>query len=338
MIVMFVAAIVFLVIALVALFFRTRTYSTPARPATPGREVRPAVPTRRPNLIATWTAAAAGVLFVGLTLGSTLYAQDTGESKVQVDISGNIVGQTTDSGFHFKAPWATLHTFNIRNQTVTYINAVNGSDSDNNGNVRSGPYVTVQDQDGVSSNVSLNLQYSIDAKSVTDIYRSYKTEENFKTQFIGNSVRSVVRQVPNDFTTIELITKRGTVEKAMIQALETRWKGSGVHVDNFALQEITPPKSVIDAYATAQQAQIQVTKERALLDAKKVQAQQQVAEAQGQADANEVLNEHPLSDAALKQREIEALKSAGDNGSLIVVPQGTDNILSLPGTSGSKSK
>ncbi|MBT1631000.1 MULTISPECIES: hypothetical protein [Curtobacterium] len=47
---------------------------------------------------------------------------------------------------------------------------------------------------------------------------------------------------------------------------------------------------------------------------------------------------HPLSDAALKQREIEALKSAGDNGSLIVVPQGTDNILSLPGTSGSKSK
>ncbi|MBF4616057.1 hypothetical protein [Curtobacterium sp. VKM Ac-1376] len=135
--VMFVAAIVFLVIALVALFFRTRTYTIPGRPATPGREARPVVPTRRPNLIAAWTAATAGVLFVGLTLGSALYAQDTGESKVQVDISGNIVGQTTDSGFHFKAPWATLHTFNIRNQTVTYINAVNGSDSDNNGNVRS---------------------------------------------------------------------------------------------------------------------------------------------------------------------------------------------------------
>jgi regulator of protease activity HflC (stomatin/prohibitin superfamily) len=331
---MFVLAILFLVVALAALWFRTRTYTTPARPATPGREAQEAAPTRRPNRIAAWFAVGAGVLFAVCTLASTLYAQDTGESKVQVDISGNIVGQTTDSGFHFKAPWATLHTFNIRNQTVTYINAVNGSDSDNNGNIRSGPYVTVQDRDGVSSNISLNLQYSIDAKAVTDIYRSYKTEENFKTQFIGNSVRSVVRQVPNDFTTIDLITKRGAVEKSMIQALERRWQGSGVHVDNFALQEITPPKSVTDSYAAAQQAQIQVTKERALLDAKKVQAQQQVAEAQGQADANKVLNGQPLSDAALKQREIEALKSAGDNGSLIVVPQGSDNILSLPGTSG----
>ncbi|PYY45541.1 hypothetical protein DEI84_14305 [Curtobacterium sp. MCBD17_023] len=331
---MFVLAILFLVVALAALWFRTRTYTTPARPATPGREAQEATPTRRPNRVAAWFAVGAGFLFAVCTLASTLYAQDTGESKVQVDISGNIVGQTTDSGFHFKAPWATLHTFNIRNQTVTYINAVNGSDSDNNGNVRSGPYVTVQDRDGVSSNISLNLQYSIDAKAVTDIYRSYKTEENFKTQFIGNSVRSVVRQVPNDFTTIALITKRGAVEKSMIQALERRWQGSGVHVDNFALQEITPPKSVTDSYAAAQQAQIQVTKERALLDAKKVQAQQQVAEAQGQADANKVLNGQPLSDAALKQREIEALKSAGDNGSLIVVPQGSDNILSLPGTRG----
>ncbi|KQO65165.1 SPFH domain-containing protein [Curtobacterium sp. Leaf261] len=330
---MFVAAAVFLILALVAVYFRSREYRTPATPATLNNPGRPAAVNTRPNTVALWVAIAFGILFIGFGLASTVYAQDTGESKVQVDISGNIVGQTTESGFHFKAPWATLHTFNIRNQTVTYINATGGSDSDNNGNTRSGPYITVQDKDGVSSNVSLNLQYSIDARSVTNIYRSYKTEDNFKTQFIGNSVRSVVRQVPNDFTTIQLITKRGSVEKAMITALERRWKGSGVHVDNFSLQEITPPKSVTASYAAAQQAQIQVTKEQALLDAKKVQAQQQVAEAQGQADANDVLNGHPLSDAALKQREIEALKSAGEHGSLIVVPQGSNNILNLPGTS-----
>jgi len=323
---MFVVAVVFLILALVSLFLRSRRYMTTA---TAGH---PETVTEKPNKVAGWVAVGFGVLFIGFGLASVVYAQDTGESKVQVDISGNIIGQTTESGFHAKAPWSTLHTFNIRNQTVTYINATGGSNSDNNGNVRSGPYVTVQDKDGVSSNVSLNLQYSIDARSVTDIYRSYKTEDNFKTQFIGNSVRSVVRQVPNGFTTIQLITKRGSVEKAMIAALERRWKGSGVHVDNFSLQEITPPKSVTNSYAAAQQAQIQVSKEQALLDAKKVQAQQQVAEAQGQADANDVLNGHPLSDQALRQREIEALKTAGENGSLIVVPQGSNNILQLPGT------
>ena len=65
-----------------------------------------------------------------------------------------------------------------------------------------------------------------------------------------------------------------------------------------------------------------------------MQAQQQVAEAQGQADANKVLNGEPLSDAALKQREIEALHGAdarvggaGTFGMNAIVVAGVDQML-----------
>ncbi len=322
---MYIFALILILLGIAALFIGSKQF----------REAPDFEQRRRgePGAVITWTKPVArivgiGFIIVGIIVGAftVTYVQDPGEAKVQVSWTGEIVGQSTQSGIHTKAPWVTLHTFNIRNQTVNYV------DSANNDKVadRTGPYITVQDKDGVSSNIALNLQYTIDAKSVSDIYTTYKDEETFKAQFVSNSVRSVVRSVPNKFTTIELITSRGEVEKAMTKALEEKWKGSGVHLDNLNLQEINTPKSVRDSYAQAQQAQIEVEKEKANLEAQQVKAQQQVQSAEAQAKANKVLNANPLSDAALKQKEIEALRAAGEAGSLIVVPSDGNNILSLP--------
>lgn len=318
---MYILAAILIVLALVA-----ASVAIKGKFETEGGYGRDPQVTTAPNRIA-WIAAAV-LLILGIIFGiaSVVYKQDVGEAKVQTDISGKIIGQTTDAGFHTKLPWATIHTFNIRNQLADFVNSADNKAVEN----RTGPYITVQDAEGVSSNVSLNLQYSIDAKSVGDIYAKYKTEEAFKSSFVANSVRTVVRQAPNSFDTIDLITKRGDVEKQITTLLEKKWKGSGVHLDNLSLQEIELPQSVRDSYSAAQQAQIEVEKEKANLEAQKVKAQQQVQSAQAQADANDLLNKHPLSDAALKQQQIEALKTAGENGSLIVVPQGSDSVFQLP--------
>lgn len=326
---MYIAAILLLLIGVIALIASRRTYR--AAPTYSQRAAgEPGSITTSPNLILTWAGLAA--LVIGLLAGAStvFYVQDVGEAKVQTDVSGKIIGQTTDAGFHTKLPWATIHTFNIRNQLASFINSSDGQKKDGAGNERTGPYITVQDKEGVSSTISLNLQYSIDAKSVGDIYTKYKTEEVFKNNFVANSVRNVVRQAPNQFDTIELITNRGAVEKKITSLLEDKWEGSGVRLDDLSLQEINLPQSVRDSYSEAQKAQIEVEKEKANLEAQKVKAQQQVQSAKAQADANDLLNKHPLSDAALKQAQIDALKTAGENGSLIVVPSDGNNILNLP--------
>lgn len=279
-----------------------------------------------PNRIAYIAAGVFALLFIGFGVGSIVYKQDVGEAKVQTDISGKVLGQTTDAGWHTKLPWASIHTFNIRNQLADFVNAADNDKVKD----RTGPYVTVQDAEGVSSNISLNLQYSIDADSVGDIYAKYKTEETFKKDFVANSVRNVVREAPNTFDTLQLVTERGSVEKKITTLLESKWKGSGVRLDNLSLQEIELPQSVRDSYSEAQKAQIEVEKEKANLEAQKVKAQQQVQSAQAQADANKILNDNPLSNEALKQAEIDALKTAGEHGSLVVIPQGQDTILQLP--------
>lgn len=169
---------------------------------------------------------------------------------------------------------------------------------------------------------------------MTDIYREFLSEENFKKSFIEQDVRSVVRLVPNQFATIDLLTKRADVEAGILKALESRWKDDGVIVDSISLQEIHVPETVRDSYAAAQQAQqaqraqINVTKEQANLDAAKVSAQQKVVQAQAEADANAILN-GSLTANILQQRYLDTLRELAAAGNLVVVPEGFNGLVQV---------
>jgi regulator of protease activity HflC (stomatin/prohibitin superfamily) len=258
---------------------------------------------------------------------ASFYTQDPGEANVLKDVTGNIVGQNNDTGLQLKAPWVNTVTFNIRNQQVVF-SGPTGQQSDNNGGTANGPQITAQDKDGVSSNIDIALRYSIRPDAVTDIYRKFLSEDNFKKSFIEQDIRSVVRQVPNTFSTLDLLTKRGNVEAAMLKALEARWESEGVTVDSISLQEIRPPDSVVQSYAAAQEAQINVTKEQANLAAEQVKAQQKVVNAQAESDANALLNAS-LSPQILQQRYLDTLKELAAAGNLVVVPDGFNGLVNV---------
>lgn len=278
-----------------------------------------------PKKIALVVAAGLLVLTGIVALFESFYTQDTGDATVQINFDGNIVGQETTPGLHFKAPWVHTETFNVRNQSVQY--AGTGS-TDNSGNVATGPQITVQDADGVTSNVDINLRYSIRPDQVSNIYRQFKNEDTFKTSFIQNDVRSVVRSVPGQYHTLDLLTKRNQVEGSVLAALETRWKNTGVSVDSVSLQEIRIPDSVRDSYAAAVKSQIKVTQAKNDLAAAQVSAQQQVVQAQAKAKANDLLKQS-LNPEIIQQNYIDALKAIGEKGNTVIVPQGSNPLVSV---------
>jgi regulator of protease activity HflC (stomatin/prohibitin superfamily) len=260
---------------------------------------------------------AALLLGLGLGFASATFTQSAGEADVLVDWTGNIVGSTTTTGLHFRAPWDDVTTFNIRNQQVVYVG--NAQDEpDNTGGKANGPDVTVQDKDGVTDNIDIALRYSIDPNSVISIYKSFKNEDGFKTTFIEQDVRSAVRTAPNQFTTLQLLTKRSAVEAAIQSQIEKHWAGSGVSIDSVSMQEVRPPANVVASYAAAQQAQINVTTQKNNLAAAEVSAQQQVVQAQAQAKANDLLTAS-LSPQILQNKYLDALKA----GTVYVVPSGS---------------
>jgi len=264
----------------------------------------------------------AAVLTLGvLWMGST-YTQDAGESIMQKDITGNIVGSTTETGLHFKPIWVDTSTFNIRNQQVIFVTP--SKDGDNQGGTPDGPEITANDKDGVQVNLDVAVTYSIEPNRVVDIYKSYKSEDNFKQQYIFQAIRSAVRQAPNQYKTIDVLTKRDKVNATIEQKLRAFFDQNdyGVKVDNVSLQQTTYDPKVIQAYNDAQQAQIAVSQEQAKLDQAKISAQQAVVKAEAQAKANAELNAS-LTPQILQQQYIDALKAIGDKGNLVVVPQGS---------------
>jgi len=281
---------------------------------------------KRNGLIAAATAGVAAVLGVVLVGASSAYAQDTGDASVIVSWTGDILGQETTPGLHVKAPWSTVKTFSVRNQQVVFTG--DRGDTNYTGGSALGPEITVQDSDGVTSDIDIAVRYSIRPDQVTTIYKQFRDETNFVSQFVTQDIRSTVRDAPNSFSTLDLITKRADVNTAIQTALEQRWKGTGVTVDSVSLQQITPPKSVTAAYAAAQNAQIKVSTEKNLLQAAQVSAQQQVVQAEAKAKANDTLNKS-LTTNVLKQNYIDTLAKLSAAGNVVVVPEGFGGIVNV---------
>lgn len=322
---MFVFGLILLVLALVgaiATIALSRRYRKAlAAYNTTGRGYEPSPVAK---FIALGVTAALLIGGAATLIPSFFYTQETRESVQLKDWTGNLVGSTVESGLHTKAPWVDTISFSTGTQQIVFAGPT-GQQSDNNGGSAAGPQITVQDKDGVTSNIDVAVRYSVVADSVTDIYKQFKTEENFKRSFIEQDIRAVVREVPNAFSTIDLLTKRSDVESKIKDALETRWAKAGVTVDSISLQEIRAPQSVTDSYAAAQQAQIDVTKEQAKLDAAKVSSQQAITKAEADAKANQLLTQS-LTPQVLQQHYIDALKA----GTVFVVPQGSNPLIQTP--------
>lgn len=327
---MFIVSMIFLVAGVIALVVAAS--NARARVVAAGQTPNGSAFRRGTNVVisrvARWVALALlllGVLFLVL---SSFFRQDVGQANVLRDWTGSILGSTTEPGLHWKAPWVDTITFDVRNQRAVFVSEQTFGDGDNIGGAPDGPQITVQDAEGVTANLDIAIRYSLDPGAVEDIYSEYLNEDNLRTRLIFNDIRSVVRSVPGQFSTIDMLTDRDTVQQRIFEALERRWQDDGIIVEDVALQEIRYGEQVTAAFAAAQEAAIQVQTEQNRLEAAKVSAQQKVVQAQAEADANAILNAS-LTDAILQQRYLDTLKELAAAGNLVIVPEGFSGLVNV---------
>ncbi|MGE3193802.1 MAG: prohibitin family protein [Microbacteriaceae bacterium] len=327
---MFIFALILVLIGVVALIVAAS--NARARVVASGDTPNGSAFRRGTNVIisraARWAAVALFFVAALLIVFSSFFRQDVGQANVLRDWTGAIVGYETASGLHPKAPWVDVVTFDVRNQRAVFVSEQEPGQGDNIGGAPDGPQITVQDAEGVTANIDIAVRYSLDPDAVIDIYSAYYNEENLRTRLIFNDIRSVVRSVPGRFTTIEMLTDRNSVQQDILEALQTRWKDDGIIVEDVALQEIRYGEQVTNAYAAAQEAQINVETEQAKLEAAKVSAQQKVVQAQAEADANAILAAS-LTPAILQQRYLDTLKELAQAGNLVVVPEGFNGLVNV---------
>lgn len=257
----------------------------------------------------------------------SVYTQDAGEVVVLRNMGGDLAGYTEDAGFHLKAPWQKAIRYDVRNNLVNlYRNAEYSYD----GGAAEGSCVTVNDKGGASADIDLQVVYSLDADAAMQLYIDYGTQKHFTETVIQNDVRATAREVAGRYDTMTMLTNRGEFTKGLRDALAEKWQKLGLSVEQVSVQDVRYPKTITKKYAEAQAAEVAKAQALNEQETAKVKAETKRIEAEGEAAANRVLSDS-LTPEVVQQHYIDALVTIGENGNLVVVPEGSQPIVQTNG-------
>lgn len=245
-----------------------------------------------------------------------VYPQDIGETVVLVNWGGSIAGHSEEAGFHVKAPWTKAITYDTRNNLI---NMYGDTEYTYDGGSATGKEVTINDASGAKANIDIQVNYSLDPSTAEYLYSEYGTQTVFTQNYVSQDVRSVAREQAGKFDTITLLTDRAQYTNAIEEALTAKWKEIGLTVEQVTVQDISYPKSITDAYAKAQEAEVEKQTAMNKQEVARVEAETKAVKAEGEKKANEILSQS-LTNEVLQQQYINALNEAANQGSLIVVP------------------
>ena len=266
------------------------------------------------------------LLVIGLTGSavSCIYTQDVGEVTVIRNMGGSLAGSDTEAGFGIKKPWQNTVKYDIRNNVLSFM----GDEEEDQfeGGSANGSAVTINDAGGASATIDIQVNYSLDPSAAEELYTNYGSQENFVKSICAVDIRAIPRQVSGQFDTISILTARGEFTSAVEEALREKWEPYGLIVEQVSIQNVVYPQSIVDKYAEAQAAEIAKATALNNQEVARVEAETKVIEAQGEAEANEILS-RSLTESVIKQHYIDALVSIGAHGNLVVVPEGADPIV-----------
>lgn len=186
------------------------------------------------------------------------------------------------SGVHLVNPFASIEKMSVRTETYTM------SIAQGEGNKQGDDSVSVLGSDGAQGSVDATVLFHLQREAASTVYRELGT--GYVEKIVRPTVRTCIR---DGFATTQMVeaatTARATVASLINDCVTETLEPHGLILEKFQLRDIHLSKGVqnsVDAKVTAQQAAEQQEFELA-----KSQQQAEIArvEAQGRADAQQII-------------------------------------------------
>ncbi len=212
-------------------------------------------------------------------------------------------------GFHVKAPWNDLITFDVAESQEEET-------------------MDVLDKNGLSINVDVSVRFYPKFNRIGYIYERFRL--GYVQTLVKPEVRSTVRQVMGRYSAEEIYsTKRSEVETAIktetaaVLGNET----NNVEMTTLLIRSINLPDKIKQAIENKLQQEQEALAYQFRLDKEKSEAERKRIAAEGEAAANKIVNSS-LTPNLLRMRGIEAtLKLAeSPNSKVVVMGQGKDGL------------
>ncbi len=250
------------------------------------------------------------IIFAVIILAKSAITIGSGEAGVLYKTFGG--GVVTDQpplgeGFHLVAPWNKVIVYEVRQQEL------------------------FEKMKVLSSN---GLEIQIDASAwyqpiTPDLGRLHQEKgENYLERIIQPAIRSAARSVVGRYTPEQLYSsKRDAIQDEIYTETKKILDRQYVQLNEVLVRDVTLPPTIKDAIERKlKQEQESLEYEFRLVTAQK-EAERQIIEAQGKADANRILSAS-LTDKILSDKGIEATikLSESNNSKIIVIGSGEDGL------------
>lgn len=226
-----------------------------------------------------------GLLWLLLMLFGCFSTIKTGEIGIKTRF-GKIVGSTTNEGIVFKLPFEQIKKINVKVQKYENEEAFSTSTKD------------LQ----IVNNIKVAINYQIDGSKAVNLFKTVGT--NYNTTVLEPAIQETIKAVFSKYTAEEIVTKRSEISLDMNNTLDERVKEYGINsvavsINNFDFSESY--NQAIEKKAVAEQ-EVETSKNQ--LEKAKIDAEKKKVEAQGEAEANALL-EQSLTDQIIAQQFIE---------------------------------
>ncbi|HYF69538.1 MAG TPA: prohibitin family protein [Ohtaekwangia sp.] len=249
-------------------------------------------------------------LFILLGLSSSIfYKIGPSERAVIFYPFGSGLDKSTiiEPGTHLKAPWNDVIIYEIAETT-----------SDEN--------MDINDKNGLPIHVDVSVRYFPMPDKIGYIHEKFT--KDYVNRFVIPEVRSVSRQIMAKFTAEEIYsTKRAEVEGSIQIETGKILSANYVNATAVLIRSIKLPEQIRIAIENKLQQEQEALAYQYRLDKEKSEAERKRIAAEGEAQANNIVNSS-LSDKLLKMRGIEATLelSKSPNAKVIVIGSGKDGM------------
>lgn len=228
----------------------------------------------------------------------------TGEIGIKTKF-GKIISTTNNEGIVWKSPLEKIQKINIKVQK--YENETS--------------YETSTKDMQVVNNIKVTINYRVDGDNAINLYKQVGIK--YKEIILEPSIEETIKAVISQYTAEEVVTKRSEVALNMNETLNTKLNGYGIASVSVAINNFDFSDAYNQAIENKAVAEQEVETSKNQLEKAKVDAETKKVKAQGDADANAIL-EKSLTKDILIDKYIEKW-----DGKLSIVSGDTNSFIDI---------
>jgi len=249
-----------------------------------------------------------GVVVIVIIFALSLKIVPAGVTGVY-DLFGKIKDKEVGSGLHLINPFARLHKMSIRTEEYT-MTVIQGE-----GRKYSSDTITALTKEGLSVDLDITVLYHLIENKASDVFKNVGLQ--YEEKIIRPQIRAGIREIITLYEAKEVYSeKRAEATEKILEYLKENINPRGIAVEEVLLRNVVLPQELARAIEEKLQAEQAAQKMEFVLAKEEKEAERKRIEADGQRDAQKIINES-LTSKYLNYLYIQELK---DRAGTIYVP------------------